>query len=366
MLHTVPWWAVPPAHEVSVLVGADPDLLSLSLDPLPDGAPAVVEFRPVASHDTHDYVEILLNELDKAALGLFPRWLPGAERLDGSHALSAAAVRALAGQMAAASSNFGPFLAELAERGLKTLAGQAAASGSRRPAEVRAAGLVRVLAAAYGRTSAALLIHMPDGMSLGQQRALTASAEWLAHHARLSVWLVGAVGDTDRVRSVTVSPPADLRDLTDDVPGGASDAAGQAKIPSFVAYPPLSGVPRWDSPAELALEKALARYEWSAGRHWNYTYLHHILAKPYRLDVFWPDEGLVVEVDGKDHRNRLKYADDRRRDVRLQLLGFDVLRFTNEQVLSDITIVLHEIRQILSQRRSNAVGRSEMRQHAQR
>src|SRR5256885_16649158 len=65
----------------------------------------------------------------------------------------------------------------------------------------------------------------------------------------------------------------------------------------------------------------------------------------------WPAEGLVVEVDGPDHRERLKFADDRRRDVQLHLRGHVVLRFTNEQVLADVETVVRKIEQLLSQRR---------------
>jgi very-short-patch-repair endonuclease len=128
-----------------------------------------------------------------------------------------------------------------------------------------------------------------------------------------------------------------------------TDAADAGPI---LTYPPLSGVPRPDSPAERALERALARHEWARGRRWNHTFEWHVLGRPYRLDLFWPTEGLVVELDGRDHRGSLKFADDRRRDAQLQVLGHDVLRFTNEQVLSEITIVLLRIEQLLRQRRA--------------
>jgi very-short-patch-repair endonuclease len=76
------------------------------------------------------------------------------------------------------------------------------------------------------------------------------------------------------------------------------------------------------------------------------------LARTYRLDLFWPDEGLVVEVDGPEHRSRFRYADDRHRDAQLQVLGFDVLRFTNEQVLDDVQATITTIRNVLSIRRA--------------
>ena len=45
----------------------------------------------------------------------------------------------------------------------------------------------------------------------------------------------------------------------------------------------------------------------------------------------------MVEIDGSDHRGILKYAADRRRDNGLMLDGFAVLRFTNEEIVDDLT-----------------------------
>jgi very-short-patch-repair endonuclease len=365
-LAPAPWWAVPPAQQVSYLVGADPELLRMALDPLPVNAPAVVQFRPTAGGPLGDQVTVLLDELDRAATALFPSWLPGAERLDASPGLGVAAVRALAARSAARSRNFGPFLADLAERGLL-----GRGDPRRFPPQVRAAGLTRVIAEAYGRRSAALLIDVPDGLAPADERVLGASAEWLAHHGRLTVWLAGApLHVVDRLRTVAVTLPAYLAWLATDAPPTVDDAPGPTRgeptgqaAPTF-SYPPLSGLPRTDSPAELALERALAPHEWAFGRRWNHTYEWHILGRPYRLDLFWAAESLVVEVDGPDHRGRLKFADDRRRDVQLQLLGHDVLRFTNDQVLSDVHATVRKIQQSLSQRRAGAARSTEMRQHA--
>jgi very-short-patch-repair endonuclease len=153
------------------------------------------------------------------------------------------------------------------------------------------------------------------------------------------------------VRTVAVTLPEYVTDLvtapdTVNVPGQP-----QSDRPSF-SYPPLSGIPRSDSAAELALERSLARQEWALGRCWNHTFEYHLLRKAYRLDLYWPDERVVVEVDGPDHREKYKFADDRRRDVQLQLLGHDVLRFTNDEVLADVQAVVEKIGQLLRQRRT--------------
>lgn len=369
------WWAVPPPLQVSYLLGVDPELLSISLDPLPETSPAVVQFRPAAGVPVSQQVAVLLDELDRACVALFPRWLPGAEHIDGPQGNGAAAVRALATEAAARSSNFGPFLADLAERGLRGRPGGERPGGERagaRPrfaAEVRATGLARVIAEAYGRKSSALLIHVPDGLTPAGEVALTHAAEWLANRGRLTVWLAGApLRTVDRIRSVPITLPAHLTQLAAEaqlVDESIGPAVPEPAEPVFT-YPPLSGQPRPDSPAELALERALAPHAWAGGRRWNHTYEWHILGQLYRLDLFWAAEGLVVEVDGPEHRERLKFADDRRRDVQLQLLGHDVLRFTNEQVLADADAVVLKLHRLLVTRRAAMADHKEKRAHVDR
>ncbi|MBM0235871.1 hypothetical protein JNW88_00005, partial [Micromonospora sp. ATA32] len=90
------WWAVPPRHQVSHLSDVDPELLWVALDPPPAAAPVVVRYRPAAGAPMSDLVVNILDELDAAAITMFPRWLPGADRLDGPAPLGVAAVRALA------------------------------------------------------------------------------------------------------------------------------------------------------------------------------------------------------------------------------------------------------------------------------
>ncbi|MFI5908753.1 endonuclease domain-containing protein [Dactylosporangium sp. NPDC051541] len=412
------WWDTPPRRQVSHLGGAPPELLIVALDPLPAAAPAVVSFHPAPPgrpRDPGDQVHVVLRELDRAAIALYPLWLPGAEALDGPSALGLAAARALAERAAAGSQNFGPFLADLATRALTRAAGLAGgealggrrssrdaglaggdAAGGRRssrdaglvggdevggrrpsrdagqvgeeaagrrrrqraegraagfPPEVRAAGLARVLATAYGRDHLVVIIELPHDASQAEERALVHAAEWLVHHAGVTVWLAGApLRGVDRVRSVRITLPPPIAAL----PQAAAALNRPATPPPpgpRVTYPPRAGAPRIDSPAEQALERALAACEWAHGRRWNHDYEPDILGRRYRLDLYWPAERLVVEVDGDEHRGALKYADDRQRDVHLQLHGHHVLRFTNGQVLTDVLLVARNIRQLLERRR---------------
>src|SRR5579859_169135 len=202
------WWTVLPPHQVSFLNGANPELLRIALDPLPPDAPAVLQFRPATGGPLGDQIDVLLKELDAAAVALFPRWLPGAERFDRSIGRGVPAVRSLAAATAARSHSFGPFLTDLAERSLLGRAG-----GTHLPAEVRSIGLARVIADAYERTSAALLIEVPDDLSPADESVLAGSAEWLAHHG-FTVWLAGAsLRAVDRIQTISIALPHYLNEL---------------------------------------------------------------------------------------------------------------------------------------------------------
>ncbi|NUT36743.1 MAG: DUF559 domain-containing protein [Hamadaea sp.] len=350
------WWNAPPSHQVSFLADVDAELLSIALDPLPASAPAVVQFRPRPHAGVTDQVAALLDALDRAARALYPRWLPGAERFDGATVLGAAAVRALAQRTAARSRDFGPFLVDLAERSLRDAPPSAA-----QPSGVRATGLARVIAAAYERPATAVLVVVPDGLTAEDELGLCAAAEWLAGRG-FTAWLAGTpLQHTDRVQAVRIRLPERVQRLA----GSAADLADPADLPTppLVSYPPVDGAPRADSAAETALERALAQHPWARGRVWNKCFEIGPLSEVYRLDLSWADERLVVEVDGPDHRQRLKWARDRHRDNALQAEGHKVLRFPNEDVLADVQLVVQKIQHVLILRRAGA-RIPEMRHHA--
>lgn len=51
------------------------------------------------------------------------------------------------------------------------------------------------------------------------------------------------------------------------------------------------------------------------------------------VDFYWPDRGLIVEVDGfETHRTRSAFKRDRRRDRTLRRVGFAVERFSWDDV----------------------------------
>ena len=66
------------------------------------------------------------------------------------------------------------------------------------------------------------------------------------------------------------------------------------------------------------------------------------------VDFLWPARRLVAEVDGwESHRGRSAFEEDRRRDARLKLLGYEVLRFTWLQVKDEARTVAATIRTLL-------------------
>ncbi|MEU8247732.1 DUF559 domain-containing protein [Nonomuraea sp. NPDC048916] len=341
-------WAQLPVGRPVWLDGADSEAVALAIDPLPDDAPAIVTYLPAVARSTTGFVSAALCELERAAVALFPAWLPGAEGLDGPGGAGVPAVRALALRRAAASDHFGPFLADLAE-----LALSARTAPTRFSPETRATGLARVIAASFGRSRAALLVDVPGGLSPAAQEVLVAGCEWLAQRGELGVWLTGAPLDTvDRVQRVT--PPPDtvdhLRQATTPLSVGVPRPAVEEARPS-VSYPAVAGKPHPGSRSEQALEAALAGCAWAAGRAWNQTYRPHPLAGPIRVDLLWQDERCVVEIDGPEHRRPRAFDEDRRRDVHLQLAGYAVLRFTDSHVMTDPQAVVRQIELYLRSRR---------------
>jgi very-short-patch-repair endonuclease len=65
----------------------------------------------------------------------------------------------------------------------------------------------------------------------------------------------------------------------------------------------------------------------------------------YIADFCCPDLRLVVELDGEVHSTEAQIAHDQNRDEYLQALGYEVLRFPNERLLSDPGSVLDQITQ---------------------
>lgn len=82
----------------------------------------------------------------------------------------------------------------------------------------------------------------------------------------------------------------------------------------------------------------------------------HHLPKPdvnlrvggFVVDFAWSERRLIVEVDGWDtHRTRAAFEDDRARDLKLKLLGYESLRFTWRQLTDEPAAVAAALRELL-------------------
>jgi very-short-patch-repair endonuclease len=66
---------------------------------------------------------------------------------------------------------------------------------------------------------------------------------------------------------------------------------------------------------------------------------------PYTVDFYWPDAGLVVEIDGYDgHRGRQAFEDDHARELYLAGRGLRLRRFSNAQVYDQARAVAQAVR----------------------
>ena len=69
-----------------------------------------------------------------------------------------------------------------------------------------------------------------------------------------------------------------------------------------------------------------------------------------KLDCLWPEQGVVVELDGRSgHDKPAAFEDDRARDTALNAAGYRTLRFTWRRVTHDGARVAAELRATLAQ-----------------
>lgn len=74
------------------------------------------------------------------------------------------------------------------------------------------------------------------------------------------------------------------------------------------------------------------------------------------VDAYWPQYNLVVEVDGFNvHKTKRSFENDRRRDVKLQIAGYRVARFTRDRVMNHPDQVAHDLRALLIAPKSASV-----------
>jgi predicted transcriptional regulator of viral defense system len=74
----------------------------------------------------------------------------------------------------------------------------------------------------------------------------------------------------------------------------------------------------------------------------------NVIVEGELVDAFWPDQRLIVEVDGYEfHKGRAEFESDRRRDAKLQVAGYRVLRVTKQRMDDEPQAVLSDVRALL-------------------
>lgn len=66
----------------------------------------------------------------------------------------------------------------------------------------------------------------------------------------------------------------------------------------------------------------------------------------YRLDFYFPDHEICVEVDGYDY-HQTRELEDSERDTKLFEYGIETVRFSNEEVLDDPQFVIKRLDEVL-------------------
>jgi cyclase len=65
----------------------------------------------------------------------------------------------------------------------------------------------------------------------------------------------------------------------------------------------------------------------------------------YIADFFCHKAKLIIELDGSIHNNEEVRNNDKQRQEDLQLLGYGIIRFNNDEVFKDIENVLNQIKE---------------------
>ncbi len=91
-------------------------------------------------------------------------------------------------------------------------------------------------------------------------------------------------------------------------------------------------------------------------RFWNAVRAHRLMGLNFRrqmpiagyiVDFACPEHRLVVEIDGNSHSHDAEIRRDERRDNRLSMLGWTVIRITNDEAIRRLDeVCTHIVRMI--------------------
>jgi len=85
-------------------------------------------------------------------------------------------------------------------------------------------------------------------------------------------------------------------------------------------------------------------WRWLKGKALGVGFKRQCVILDFIADFYCPEKELVIEIDGGYHNNTKQIRWDEARSQQLEEKGYRILRFTNEQVLSDIENVIITIK----------------------
>jgi very-short-patch-repair endonuclease len=100
------------------------------------------------------------------------------------------------------------------------------------------------------------------------------------------------------------------------------------------------------TPAEEALWKRLRDRKFL-----GLKFRRQVPIGPYVADFYCHERKLVLELDGEIHEEERQKAHDGNRDANLAVLGYKILRFTNDELENDLDAVLEKARQQIERRK---------------
>ncbi len=94
----------------------------------------------------------------------------------------------------------------------------------------------------------------------------------------------------------------------------------------------------------IFLEKVRNKQFYGKKFYRQYPFFHDITGKEtfFVADFYCYEEKLIIELDGKYHQYRLK--EDKERAEILNYLGLKIVRFSNDEIISDLRRVLNKIK----------------------
>jgi very-short-patch-repair endonuclease len=300
------------------LVGVGSDAVGHALRNA-EGDRCALLFPPAGDYGTEAILHQLLNDLADLAMDCWPRWYGrGRQDLDG-----------LLGRAAVDPRVSAPWLRAATKR----------AAAGYRPRFRRVAKSIEFaqLMRAIGPADP-VLIAAVDPTDPSRARPMIQVLEWCAGHG-------ASVVATFSSRPAFVAP-------YDRVLYGAVEVV-QPVQPLQTRFVVPSGRAHHASAIEERIEAALRRDpELASLFSCNETVAIHGYGTPPRVDLLWREGRVIVELDGPEHQDDPKFANDRHRDYELLIAGYLVLRITNDQVATDLQAAIEKIRAVVHFRRS--------------